>query len=65
LTLEGLLDGAHNLTLFATDAAGNIGSSETMYFTVDVPEPPVVPVIAVAAIVIGVGLLVYFKKRKH
>ena len=65
LTLEGLLDGAHNLTLFATDAAGNIGSSETMYFTVDVPEPPIVPVIAVASIVIGISLLVYFKKRKH
>jgi hypothetical protein len=64
-TLEGLLDGAHNLTLFATDAAGNIGSSKTTYFTVDVPEPPVVSIIAIASIVIGISLLVYFKKRKH
>ena len=47
-------------------SAGNVGSSETVYFTVDVPESfPVVPVIAVVAVVVGVGLLVYFKKRKN
>jgi hypothetical protein len=47
-------------------SAGNIGSSETVYFTVDVPESfPVVPVIAVVAVVVGAGLMVYFKKRKH
>jgi hypothetical protein len=65
MTLAGLLDGEHSLTLFAIDSAGNIGSSETIYFTVDVPEPfPVVPVVAViVAAVVGAGLLVYFKKR--
>jgi hypothetical protein len=65
ITLAGLLDGEHSLKLFAIDSAGNIGSSETKYFTVDVPEPfPVVPVISVVAVV-AVGLLVYFKKRKR
>jgi hypothetical protein len=65
ITLAGLLDGEHSLKLFAIDSAGNIGSSETKYFTVDVPEPfPVVPVISVVAVV-AVGLLLYFKKRKH
>lgn len=64
-TLHSVFDGTHNLTLFVTDAAGNIGSSETMYFTVDVPEPPVVLVIVIIAVMVGACLLIYFKKRKH
>jgi hypothetical protein len=69
ITLTGLLDGEHSLKLFAIDSAGNIGSSETKYFTVDVSEPfPTVPVavasVAVVAVVIA-GLLVYLKKRKR
>jgi hypothetical protein len=68
MTLAGLLDGEHSLTLFAIDTAGNIGSSETIYFSVDVPEPfPTTLVIAsvITVAVVGVGLFVYFKKRKH
>jgi len=69
ITLTGLLDGEHSLKLFAIDSAGNIGSSETKYFTVDVPEPfpvvPVISVVAVVAVVVGAGVWVYFKKRKH
>jgi hypothetical protein len=64
-----LLDGEHDLTLFAIDSAGNIGSSETLYFTVDVPEPFPVALVAAASVaavvVVGVGLLVYFKKHKR
>jgi hypothetical protein len=44
-------------------------SSAPVYFTVEVPEPfPTVLVVAVSvasASIIIVGLLVYFKKRKH
>jgi len=67
MTLAGLLDGEHSLTLFAIDAAGNIGSSETIYFSVEVPEPfPTTLVISsvITVAVVGIGLLVYFKKRK-
>jgi hypothetical protein len=68
-TLSGLPNGSHNLTLYVTDRSGNIGTSETVYFTVEVPEPfPVVPVTAASAAtvaVVGVGLLVYLKKRKR
>ena len=67
-TLIGLSNGVHNVTVYAWDAAGNVGSSETVTFTVDAPESfPVVPVSAasVATVaVVGVGLLVYFRKRK-
>jgi N-acetylneuraminic acid mutarotase len=68
-TITGLAVGAHNITVSAFDAAGNMGTSETVYFTIAEPEPfPVAPVAAASAAtvaVVGVALLVYFKKRKH
>jgi hypothetical protein len=69
ITLTGLSDGEHNVTVYATDEAGNTGASETMYFNVDTPEPFPTATAATAAgasvSIISVGLLVYFKKRKH
>jgi hypothetical protein len=68
MTLTRLSNGAHNVTVYATDEAGNLGASETATFTVAVPEPfPTVLVVAsvITVAVIGAGLLVYFKKRKH
>jgi len=70
-TLTGLPIGVHNVTVYAWDAAGNVGASETITFTVTEPKPesfPTAPVAAasVASIaVVGVGLLVYFRKRHH
>lgn len=65
-TLTGLPNGEHNVTVYATDLAGNIGSSETITFTVAKPEPfPTTPIAAsAAAVAISAGLLVYFKKRR-
>jgi hypothetical protein len=69
MTLTGLFNGAHCLTIYANDTFGNMGVSETINFTIAVPEPfPAVPVAAasVASLaVVGVGLLVYFKRRNH
>ena len=66
-TLTGLSDGEHYITVYYTDIAGNVGASETVYFNVEVPFPTALVVAAsVASVaVISVGLLVYFKKRKH
>jgi N-acetylneuraminic acid mutarotase len=67
-TLSELPNGTHNLTVYATDEFGGTGTSETVYFNVDVPEPfPTAPVAAgaVTLTVVGVGLLVYFKKRRR
>jgi hypothetical protein len=67
-TLTGLADGDHNLTIFAKDDAGNIGVSETIFFSVEVPEPfPTTLLITTTVVVIFIctGLLVYFKKRNR
>jgi hypothetical protein len=69
-TLTGLSNGYHNLTIYATDEAGNIGTSETITFSIaEETEPPfpTAPVAAASAVIValvGIGLLVYFKKRK-
>jgi hypothetical protein len=68
-TLANLPYGEHNVTVYATDNVGNIGS-ETIIFTIAEPEPEPFPTTIVIApiasvAVIGVGLLVYFKKRNH
>ena len=64
ITLSGLSKGAHNLTVYAKDIAGNIGASETIHFTI-VDRFPIEWIVASVVIVaaVGVGLLVYFKKQ--
>ena len=70
-TIPYLPAGQYNVTFYVWDIAGNIGTSETVFFTIAELEPepfPVAPVAAasVASItVVSVALLVYFKKRKH
>ena len=64
-TLTNLPYGDHNIRIFATDEAGNTGASETITFTVAVPFQTTLVVASVAVAVVGIGLLVYFKKRKH
>jgi hypothetical protein len=66
-TLTGLSNGEHNLTVYAWDAAGNAGASETMYFNVDAPKPfpTTLEVASVATVAVIVsGLLINFKKHK-
>jgi hypothetical protein len=65
-TLTGLANGEHSLTVYAKDEAGNIGFSETFYFSVEESFPTAMVVALIVAVaVIGLGLLVYFKKRTH
>lgn len=65
-TLTGLLDGEHNITVYATDIAGNIGASETIYFSVTAPFPTIlVAASALSLTLAGAGLAFYFKKRNH
>jgi hypothetical protein len=64
-TLTGLLNGDHNLIVYAADEAGNRGVSETIYFSVKVPFPTTfIIIVAVSVAVAGAGLLVYLVKFK-
>jgi len=75
-TLTDLPIGTHNVTMYARDGAGNAGGSEAITFAVALePESQAetesfsttVLLAASGASIgfIGVGLMVYFKKRKH
>jgi hypothetical protein len=74
ITLTNLSNGLHNITVYAKDRFDTMGVSETIHFSIDQPninQPesfPTLPVLAasIAAVAVaGVGLVVYFKKRKH
>jgi hypothetical protein len=66
-TLTGLSNGSHNITLYAEDLFGKIGTSETVIFTMSSQLLPTEPIVAIsgATITIGVVSLVYhYKKRR-
>jgi len=69
ITLEGLANGVHNVTVYAKDAFGNTGASETVSFTVDVTEPFPTTIAIISGVstlvVVGAILAIYFKKRRH
>ncbi len=66
-TLTGLSDGSHNITVYAWDMVGNVGASETIFFDVKATFLTEIVVIAavVSVVLVGIGLLVYFKKRNR
>jgi hypothetical protein len=68
-TVTNLPYGNDKIIVYATNPAGNIGTSQTLTFDIAQPFPTVtVAAISGAIIVIIVvvaGLLVYFKKHKH
>jgi hypothetical protein len=66
-TIVGLANGLHNITVYAKDAFENVGTSETITFTVVTTTfPPIwILVLAISVIVVGIGLLVHFKKRNR
>jgi parallel beta-helix repeat protein len=41
-TVSGPLDGSHWITIFANDTVGNMGRSDTVYFSVDTVAPSIV-----------------------
>jgi hypothetical protein len=66
-TLNGLLNGLHNLTVYAKYVEGSVGASEPVHFSVDVPFPtvPVAVASGVSIAVIAAGVVVYLKKRRR
>jgi hypothetical protein len=65
-TLNGLVDGSHSILVYANDTVGNIGASETIYFSIEpFPTTSVITASVASMAIIGVVLLVYFKKHHH
>lgn len=70
-TLSGMSSGSHNLTIYAMDESGKLVASETITFTIIIPEPEqfstvlIVAVSVTVAAVVALGVLVYFRKRKR
>gem|GEM_PF-3079478 len=70
LTLGDVPLGAHNVTVYATDTFGNVGTSGTYYFNVEPlkpePFPSVLLGVAIAAVAFAVACLgLYLKRNKH
>ena len=64
-TVTSLPYGEHSVTVYAADNAGNVGASETIYFSIEEPFPTMMVIASIAVVsVIASGLLFYFKKRK-
>ncbi|MEM3881249.1 MAG: hypothetical protein QXD19_05840 [Candidatus Bathyarchaeia archaeon] len=67
-TLSKLQNGAHNLTVYATDQYGNTGASETICFRVETPQPLLTLLIAVASTTATAGVITYvfhYRKRRN
>jgi hypothetical protein len=67
-TITDVTYGLHNVTVYANDTFGNMGASQTVNFTIAKPFPTAsVAAVsgAVAAVVVGAGIVVYLRKRKH
>ena len=68
-TLLEIAEGSHNLIIYANDTVGNMGTSEAVYFSVEMSEqaPLFLTLVgaSVSVIFISLGLIILFKKRNH
>ena len=64
-TLTGLSSGLHNVTVYAQDTLGNIGASQTIYFSIEPFPTTLIAAAVVIAAAAGAGLIVYFKKYRR
>lgn len=69
VTLTGLSEGSHTIVVYANDTLGNMGKSDPVFFTVNTESiedfTPAIVLSGVIAIVVALGLLVYFKLHKR
>jgi nickel transport system substrate-binding protein len=69
ITLTDLSLGSHNIIVYANDTAGLMGSSDTIYFTIEEAPPPemdwtlIVAVVIIICIVVG-AVAVYLTRRR-
>lgn len=69
ITIEGVSNGTHYVTVYSRDFAGNTGASDTVYFSVNIPGTPFVywallVVAIVAVVLLSVFILLRRSKNK-
>lgn len=65
-TLNGLTNGEHTITIYATDEQGNTSTLQTIIFRVDNTFPTTIVIAPIATVaVVSVCLFVYFKKHRR
>jgi hypothetical protein len=67
-TLTGLSNGSHNITVYAEESFGKIGTSETVTFTMSSQLLPTGLIVATSGVTIAIGvvsLVYYYKKRRQ
>jgi len=63
-TLTQLPYGSHTITIYANDTVGNMGSSATINLSIAQPFPTALALSSAGVVaIVGLGLLVYHKKR--
>jgi hypothetical protein len=73
-TLTGLPNGTHTITVYVFTPEREQANSQTIHFTVSLeaqqqtepfPTALAIAVSGASVAVVGIGLLIYFKRRKH
>jgi hypothetical protein len=65
LTLTGLTDGLHNMTVYATDTDGNTATSETIHFIIKATPTKGIAAIAIAAVATAAAaIIIYYTRTK-
>ena len=68
INLFGLPEGSHTIIVYGNDTTGNTGMSETVFFTIAAKEfvPPMWIIVSLVLLAVAsIGIIAYFKKRKH
>ncbi|MBT0160303.1 hypothetical protein G4O51_09990 [Candidatus Bathyarchaeota archaeon A05DMB-2] len=64
ITLPALSEGSHSLTFFAEDNYGNIGASETVYFTIQLFPTVLVIAIITTVVIASTASYLFLKHRR-
>jgi len=64
VTLPALSEGSHEITFYAEDTVGNLGSSETVYFSVQLFPTTLVIAAAATIVIVSAGGYLFMKRRK-
>jgi hypothetical protein len=62
-TLTGVAYGCHSITVYVKDGLGNVGASETVFFTVEEPFPTSVVTVSVIILVVVFAVFLLYQRN--